>query len=308
VSDALDGVESAFYVATDAHGVEHRASEEIRWPLPQDGGEGVEVVAPAGVTLALRRSESLLEVLDELVFVARPGHGVLVVSDPDGTHQVTSAALVRGTAWDGPSAAAFALDCAEHVLGEAATVELPGGHLLGDVLVDARRYLERSVDTDDRLGLLARLATARRLRRAGARLGDVALGLSMEDLRNDLDATLDPAWTTAAAVEDAVLAALEAIRHIALPRYVAAREESAGQQASDVTEPIEPRVWSTAWGPVVTGAEHESPYLPAALAARETALRARETVRSRGGGVAEEAERRYQSELLVSYLEAARPS
>jgi hypothetical protein len=308
VSDLAESPDATLYVTTDASGLEHRGGEKIKWPIDLDGGDAAEVVAPAGTPLVLRRAASLLDVLDEVVFVAHAGDGVVRELDADGAAQVTSARLVRRTAWDEAAAAGFALDCTEHVIGDAATVELPGGHLLGDVLIDARRFLERAAGPDEHLGLLARLATARRLRRANESVGRVALGLSMEDLRNDLDATLDPAWTTAAAVEDAVLATLEAIRHVALPRYAALREATANDQASDDGERVDSGVWVTAWGPFLTGAEHESPYLPAALSAREAALRARETVRSRGGGVAEEAERRYQAELLREYLDASRPS
>ncbi len=249
----------------------------------------------------LRRPLSLLDVLDGCISVAAPEDDDAL--EHDGTLRVRRARLVRATAWDPFRAARFALDCAGHALGDAATVELPGGHLLGEVVESARDFVERADAPDGHLGLLARLATARRLRNEGRAVGDIALGLSMEDVAKDLDATLDPAWTTAAAVEDAVLAALEALRHVARHRYATLREDAASAQQADVTGRFEPLVWMTAWGPIVTGAEHESPYTPASIAAREAALRARETLRARSGEDAETAERAFQGARLAELLE-----
>jgi len=99
-----------------------------------------------------------------------------------------------------------------------------------------------------------------------------------------------------------VLAALEAVRHVARGRYASSREELANAQQADVTGRYEPHIWMTAWGPITTGVEHESPYTPASIAAREAALRARETVRARSGEAGEQSERRFQAERLAELL------
>ena len=70
--------------------------------------------------------------------------------------------------------------------------------------------------------MLARFAALRRLRRLGSEVGDASLARMSRDLGDDLDALDDPAWTTLAACSEAVLAALEALRHLAMPRYRAA--------------------------------------------------------------------------------------
>ena len=78
----------------------------------------------------------------------------------------------------------------------------------------------------------------------------------------------DPAWTTIAACSEAVLAALEALRHLAVPRDERSREEVLDEHPASP-----PGVGSsfipTPWGPIALGAEHRSPYESAWAAARD---------------------------------------
>jgi hypothetical protein len=285
------------YVSTSEQGIERTPDREVLWELPKASDTPQPAAPTHGERLVLRNAASLLDVIDDLVFVAEPleagveeAHSVLVVR---------SARLLRRTPWDPTSAALFALDCAAHVLGESGGVELPGGITLAGALDDARSYLsEDDEQAGGRLGRLARFSAARRLRRAGETIGDVAHGLFEEDVQRDLDANLDATWATTAAAGDAVLAAVEALRHVAAPRYVAAREETA--ERDETGSPVlAAGPWQTPWGPVMLGVEHDSPYLPAGALAREAAFRAREAV----GVEAAESERRFQAERLSEVLE-----
>lgn len=288
------------YVATDAHGVERVDDAEIKWTLPSsDGTPGT--TTPHGRPAVLRRAMALLGDLDERIFVAGP---VGAASDDGaGTVSADAARLVSETAWDVERAATFALDCAEHVLGDASGAVLPGGATLGEIVSAAREVLERSSEhAEQRLGLVARLAAARRLRRQGEVLGDVAFEALQGDVESALDALDDPAWATVATVRDAVLGAVEAVRHLALPRYVAARE-SAYEDLHDVEEdaPARPSgLLMTPWGPITLGAEHPRGYAPAWVAARDAAQRARDAVSARGGDL--EGERLWQAERLEALL------
>jgi hypothetical protein len=287
-----------YYVTTSEHGTEHTPDGDLQWLLPaEDASQPAE--ATEGPRLVLRQLSDLIDVLDDAIFTAEPltdgeeqRHGELIV---------TSARLLQRTPWGPASAALFALDCAAHVLGDMGDVELPVGFTLASAIADARSYLHDATDeVGVRLGRLARFSAARRLRRTGAKIGEIALAMFEEDISSDLDANSDPTWATTTAAGDAVLAAVEALRHIAAPRYIAAREEAAEHE--EPNDPgVTPSAWQTPWGPIMVGAEHESPYLSAGALARETAFRAREAV----GLPAEVAERAYQASRLAEILESA---
>jgi hypothetical protein len=291
------------YVATNAEGVEEAASGAVPWSLPRLGGDrtlpGDVTAPPEGGELVLYRLAALLEALDERIFFAEP---VGESDDRVDTVGAQSARLTSETVWGVETAARFALDCAAHVLGEAASTALPDGSTLGDVVGEARVILDRTNPAgEERLGWLARLAALRRLRRLGSELGDVTLARLSGDLGSDLDALDDPAWTTIAACSEAVLAALEALRHLAMPRYVRSREDPLDEHPTDA--PSTGRaIIPTPWGPIVLGAEHRSPYEPAWAAARDAAMRARESAAGDQGPATEHAERAFQADRLERIL------
>jgi hypothetical protein len=245
---------------------------------------------------------TLLTCLDEVIFEAEPIGATSEVSA--GTWHADDARLVRRTPWDARSAASFALSCVEHVIGDDRSVEIPGGQTLGAVLDDAKRFLEESGgEREGRLAKLSRLSTARRLQRSGEHIGDLARGRLGEDLADEIAITNDSDWTLLASTVDAVLAAVEALRHVALPNYVTDREESGGARDASDGETYVPRIYTSPWGNFAIGAEHEPPYLPTSLLAREAALRARETVTERAGATAGSAETTWQVSLLESILD-----
>ncbi len=291
------------YVPTNAEGVEMTATGEIAWALPRASdtttSPGDVVHAVSGGRLVLRRPAALLEALDERIFAAEAIEGA---DDRAERVAAQSARLTAETAWGVDGAARFALDCAAHSLGAAAATALPDGSTLGDVVAEARVILDHTnPDGAERLGMLTRFAALRRLRRLGSEVGDASLARMSHDLGDDLDALDDPAWTTLAACSEAVLAALEALRHLAMPRYARTREEPLDEHQAEA--PSTPRALiPTPWGPIALGAEHHSPYQPAWAAARDAAARARESAADTGGPGAATAERTYQAALLERIL------
>ncbi|HVC24914.1 MAG TPA: hypothetical protein VND23_04080 [Acidimicrobiales bacterium] len=290
---------------TDSHGMQHTDGLDVAWQLPGgDGRPGALTTAPGG--LVLRTASALLDELGERIFEAAPS-GTTADVDTAGVARVTAATLVVESGWNVERAATFALDCAEHVLGDASEAVLPGGSTLGSVITDAREVIERASDgAEQRLGVLARLNAARRLRRKGEVIGDFAFEAALEDTESAIDALEDPAWTKIASTRDAVLAAVEALRHLALPRYVAAREHTydGRHDADEGTASAPSTMWATPWGPITFGAEHRQDYEPAWVAARDTAVRARDAARSAGGDSAESDERAWQATTLARALTA----
>ncbi|MGB9112736.1 MAG: hypothetical protein WCF24_08425 [Acidimicrobiales bacterium] len=290
------------YVATSADGIEHTATGEIAWRLPDDakGAPGATTTEPE--LLVLRRPAALLDALDEVVYRAQ---ALGDQNDLGDRIETKSARLVAKTRWDTDVAARFAIDCAEHALEGAEHVALPDGEELAPILAGARLVLERDErGPDETLGFLARLAAVRRLRKVRDALSDAVLASTTADLGDDLDAVDDPKWATLAAGQEAVLAALEAVRHVALPRYVRSREEAVDEHPDDQPPTSNPQLM-TPWGPIVFGAEHQSPYVAAWVAARDAAMRAREAAQDRGGDEAEAAELAWQASRLEEVLEAA---
>lgn len=289
------------YVATSADGIEHTATGEIAWRLPDaKGAPGATTTEPE--LLVLRRAAALLDALDEVVYRAE---ALGDQNDLGDRIETKSARLVAKTRWDTDVAARFAIDCAEHALEGAEHVALPDGEELAPILAGARLVLERDErGPDETLGFLARLAAVRRLRKVRDALSDAVLASTTADLGDDLDAVDDPKWATLAAGQEAVLAALEAVRHVALPRYVRSREEAVDEHPDDQPPTSNPQLM-TPWGPIVFGAEHQSPYVAAWVAARDAAMRAREAAQDRGGDEAEAAELAWQASRLEEVLEAA---
>ena len=289
-------VDDRYYVVTDATGRARNGEIERHFELREGAGPD------EGGPVALVNVTTLLTCLDEVIFEAEPIGATSEVSA--GTWHADDARLVRRTPWDARSAASFALSCVEHVIGDDRSVEIPGGQTLGAVLDDAKRFLEESGgEREGRLAKLSRLATARRLQRSGEHIGDLARGRLGEDLADEIAITSDPDWTLLASTVDAVLAAVEALRHVALPNYVTDREESGGGRDTSAGESYVPRIYTTPWGNFAIGAEHEPPYLPTSLLAREAALRARETIADRVGATARSAEATWQVSLLESILD-----
>ncbi|HUZ21368.1 MAG TPA: hypothetical protein VMU75_12425 [Acidimicrobiales bacterium] len=302
------------YVTTGPDGVEHTTVGDIVWQLPAATGTGpVSPTVAEAPVLILRSGDALLDVLNDRIFTAEPVDAGGAATAPasaaeagaDGTLAVRAARLLAEANWDPERAAAFALDCVEHAVGENVAVPLPHGRTIGGVIEEARRFLERA-DAEGGLARLARLAAARRLRRTQETLGDVAFQTSLSDKDSDIDTLDDPAWTTIAALQEAVLAAVEALRHVALPRYVATREsvaEEAGEhEAGEERSPRTAEVITTPWGAIAFGTEHVPAYEPAAVCARDAADRVRQAVADRDGAAAGVAERRWQAERLEAVL------
>jgi hypothetical protein len=199
----------------------------LHWPLPggsadadaADPGTSAET-APDGAgaelegDLILYSATGLLGHLDERIFKAE----ALESGNGDTEVHATRGRLLAPTAWDGFVAAGFALDCAKHVIGSAADAALPDGTSLGDVLERCRRWLDEASDSESGFGHRVRqLAICRRLRRTGKELGDLAFTKAAGDRGADVDSLDDPEWTSIASARDAVLAAVEAVQHAAMP-------------------------------------------------------------------------------------------
>ena len=282
------------FVATDSEGVQHYDGHRRQWPLPvleADGWLPGAVVTPDEHGLVVFEAEQLLDELGERVFAAE------LVGESG------SARLVAGTYWSELTAASFALDCVEHVLSivpGSAEAELPGGGTLGPIIALARQYLADGEGTDtQKLGFVARIAAARRLRRESTAIGDAAFTAATQAEGKGLDIWSDPAWETLAATRDAVLAAVEAVRHVALPfladretRRYEAREE---RKSADVDEV------DTPWGRFSVGGGGLK-YVPSWVSARDAAERSRQAAADLGGAEAAKAERVWQVTHLLERL------
>jgi hypothetical protein len=291
------------YVTTDSAGIDRSFGEHIAWQLPDGGASKVTEATPYAL---LRLPAALLEVLDERIFEAEPTAAVKVADD--GTVQVQSARLTTQTAWNTETATLFALDCAEHVLGDARDATLPDGTLLEAVLRDARQFLE-DLDSPagERLGHLARLGALRRLKRERGELADLSFGLLSDDAKRNIDVFDDPAYATIAPISDAVLAAIEALRHHVLPQFALtsedAREEREEHANSERTTNMKiPTAIVTPFGSAQVGSEHVLQYEPSWTCAREAARHARTAARDRHGATGEREEMSWQAGRLKALL------
>jgi hypothetical protein len=282
-----------YFVPTDARGAQLYGGEVTEWPLPaQDDGveatPGAFVEPGAGTKLELLDLDGLLDSLGERIFVAEQ-------SGQPGPNGLAQARLVAETSWSIHGAARFALECAEHVLADPHGTKLPSGASLADILGAAHRYLDGSGSDEGELGLLqrvSRLATARRLRQQSSEVADMAFDVTVEDEAQDLDALDDPAWSALASVRDAVLSAVEAIRHDALPWLFDVENKRYGSEFDATGSEIVGTPWGSYLGNRRTGV------IPAWTAARDAAERARQALADANGDGAGATERAWQRARL----------
>ncbi len=287
-----------YLVPTDADGAQHAGEDVTKWPLPvrrADGTfePGAAIEPQAGTPIVLHDLDGLLDELGERIFLAE----VL----EEGSGGATRARLVSETSWNLHEAARFALDCAEHVVTAPDQLRLPSGASLADILAEARARLEEEERTGS--GLLeriSRLALARRLRHASDDVADLALMLTAEDESEDLDALDDPHWTAVAAIRDAVLSSVEAIRHDALPWLFESENRRYEVDAGSASASAPSEIVSTPWGNFA--ARGRSGVVPASVAARDAAERARQAAADAGGEAAGDKERAWQRERLTAAL------
>lgn len=300
----------ALFVPTDRHGKQIHDGEETIWSLPSpadgdNGGAVGTVLEPsAHGQVALLDLDGLLDALSERIFVAR--------------HVAGTAELVSETAWSLREAAYFALDCAEHVTRDLALQPVPTGDALSVVLSQVRKWLDDAPAADAALlGRVSRVATIHRLRRKGAELADLAFSAAIDNEADAESLFEDERWTAIAAAQEAVLAAVEALRHEAFPRFVEAGNlryeesvtsgRSAGATAADVVaEGAVAAVGeaagnpTAAWGLFTPG--RRSGIVPAWVAATDAAERARQSAKDSHGAPAAEVERAWQRECLARHL------
>ena len=208
-------VDESLYVATDANGIEHSAAGKVAWKLPVGG---ISKLTDLGHPLVLRRPIALLEVLDERIYIAESPTSVKVGTD--GTVSVPTAQLSAETRWNSAAATKFALDCADHLLGEVGDVSLPDGTSLAKVTADARQMLDGTAsESMEHLGRLARISALRRLRHERTEITAVSFDELDDAARKDVDAFDDAAYATIITITDSVLAAIEALRHYVLPAF-----------------------------------------------------------------------------------------
>jgi len=282
----------ALFVPTDRHGRQFHDGEETLWSLPSpaegtDGGTvpGAVKKPPAGGNVVLLDLDGLLEDLGERIFVAT-GIG-------------TSAQLVSETAWSLSAAANFALDCAEHVSANAASVALASGETLVDAIAAARKWLEDASGDTGLLGRISRLATLRRLRHAAGEVGDAAFDTAIDVQAADEDLFEDERWTAIASTRDAVLAAIEAVRHDAFPHITDASSDASESERREGAQSL-PTVLETPWGSFRSS--HTSGVVPAWVAATEAAERARQAATDAAGADATASERIWQRDRLAQAL------
>ena len=212
------------------------------WPLPVRDGDDWQpgdVVEPDehGAPVLLDAAE-LLDELGECIFVA------------EAVGDAGAARLVAGTAWSErwpQSSPSTASSTSSQTVPGSAEAELPGGGTLGAIIASAREYLATGTGTD---GPAPRVRLADRRRRAGSgarapAIGDAAFTAAAQAEGEGVDILSDPAWETLAAARDAVLAAVEAVRHVAFPflveretrRYEAHEERKDGRTSTRWTRP-----------------------------------------------------------------------
>ncbi len=294
---------SDLYVATDSKGVEHSSRGRIEWVLPSNGR--FTDINP-GQTLTLRRPIALLDVLDERIFRAESSQAREV--DSRGTVDVTTGRLVAETKWNTELATRFALDCAEHLLEQFGDIALPNGASLRTIIADARNVLDGvSSQEAHRLDYLARIRALRRLKHERGDVADQSLTDLTEDESKDVDALDDPEYEALAPITDAVLAAIEALRHHVLPHLYTdvedAREERGEHRLLDrTTELPVPTAVVTPFGEGEVGAPHVLKYEPAWTSARDAARHAREAVKGRLGSKGESEELTWQAGNLERVL------
>jgi hypothetical protein len=290
------------YVATDSKGVDHSTVDQVAWSLPEGGRIQL---TKSDYPLVLRQPKALLEVLDQRIYLADSPTPVTIGAD--GTASVSTARLTLRTHWNAESATKFALDCADHLLSEVGDSLLPNGMSLVNVTADARQVLYgTATEPKEHLGRLASLSALRRLHRDRTKIAAASLDELDVAIGKDLEAFDDPAFATEQTVIDAVLAAIEALRHVALPALYMGFEdvgETRGDHAvEDSTKQIRTPQWiETGFGAI----ELHGPkflYDPAWVNARETARHARNAMKDRSGSDGESRELNWQATTLAAIL------
>lgn len=286
------------YVATDSEGMERRAGTGVVWPLPHLLVNTMTAGDPVDAEVVLCEPLGLLGGLDERIWRAAPAqshdaamaavyaHSTAGADEPGRLH-VIGAQLLAPTGWDGFVAAGLALDCAEHVMGDAAGVALPDGTKLADAIAQVRSWLHSAEETEGPFGKLHDLALGRRLRREGRAIAGAAARLAAEDVEAHVDALDDPVWTALEAARDAVLAAVEAVQHAVFPR-LHEREAHHYEEEHPPDQPVDP-------------AEQAS-FVPSWIAADDAAELARRAAADAGGEEAAGAELAWQAERLGQLL------
>jgi hypothetical protein len=291
------------YVATDATGIEHAASGRIEWVLPRDG---VATDITPGATIILRRADALLEDLDERIFRATSEEVRPLTAC--GTLEVTTARLVSETSWNATSATRFALGCARHLLDQVGDIALPDGTSLTAILDDAQRVLDGiSTDPAPRLDYLARVRALRRLKHARRDIAEQSSEALADDDLKDVDALDDATYEKFAPITDAVLAAIEALRHHVYPHLYMQAEDSHEERLEHKVEDREtlfsvPKITGTPWGSVMYGGGANIEYDPAWTSAREAARHARMAIKDLKGPTAEHEELTWQADALEQVL------
>jgi len=284
----------AQFVPTDADGVQRSTGVEVRWPLPTPDGARFEPGAVLDTSGAeepvLLSSAELLDHLDARVFLAEQvGEG-------------RAARLIAPTKWSESVAARFSLDCVGHVLarvGDAASTVLTTGMTLAEVLENADTYLERGTGEDGaRFGTFARIAAAHRLKRAGDQIGSAAFAEALRAESADEEVLDDPVWDTLAACRDAVLAVVDAVRHVSAPMLAELDGHGAGGSGKSAgIQSVE-----TPWGAMSVGGGRK--YVASHVAARDAAERARTAIGEVEGPDAEHEELEWQRRRLEELLRA----
>ncbi len=296
---------SNLYVSTDSNGIEHSALGHVEWVLPESNGSGE--VQP-GHSITLRRPIALLDFLDARIFTATSDEALDASSA--GTVDVMTARLVGETKWNTQMAARFALDCAEHLLKDDEELSLPSGFTLQSIIADARTMLdESSAKSMPHLEYFARIRALRRLKHGRKDIADLSLAILVGDEMKDVDALDDPDYEALAPITDAVLAAIEAVRHFVLPHLYTdledARQDRIENRILDgKTDFGIPTSVVTPFGNVELGTPRSLEYEPAWTSAREAARHARLAVKDRSGSQAELSELKWQSESLEAMLTA----
>src|SRR6202023_2806867 len=136
------------------------------------------------------------------------------------------------------------------IVGENSDLALPDGTRLAKAIADARYALDGLISDDkESLGYLGRLAALHRLRRDRENVSDVSLGLLVDANLKDMDALDDASYASVVPVVDAVLAAIEALRHHLVPHFETARDESKEHTDLDRISPLKiPTVEPTPFG------------------------------------------------------------
>jgi hypothetical protein len=293
------------YVATDAKGIEHAPEGQIAWVVPT---EDAPTDLHPGHPVTLRQTKSLLDFLDERIFLVDSDEEKRI--SEEGTVEVRSAHVVAEATWNPEIATRFALDCAEYLLDEFGDASLPDGQSLKSILSDARGVLGGISDATGNLRYLARVRALRRLKHDRQDVGDYSFTETLEDEMKDVDALNDPEYETLAPITDAVLAAVEALRHHVLPHLYVTLEDREQERLEHAVQdrttvaPI-PTAVVTLAGEVEAGAPHLLHYEPAWTCAREAARHARGAARVRQGEAGERSARNWQAQRLETLLSPA---